>query len=375
MKEKEVAILRRRFRAGKNNIGHLYGCFVSSKGDILSEFEQSLGLMAEDDADLLLSLLRKTLSGSINRNLIEVEFSTAQVLESEEHKLLTTLRQTQLKAPEAVKALFQKIISTYVSEDNYIILAAHDRCDVFLKNSEGEDAEESSSVFPYIVCAVCPVTMGRSVMSYYMPAACFRAVCADTAVGAPTFGFTFPAFEDGGANIYKALYYTKDLENNRPELMASLFGAEQAPMPAKEQKATFSDMLEQAMAEDCSMAVVKSVHNQLRGILEVHKQEKIEEPPVITKIEAGALLRACGVEAERAEAFEEKFEESFGRDAEVNPGNLADSKGISVKTAEIQVKVAPGCSDHIETRIIDGIKYILIRADSDVEVNGVHIKI
>ena len=97
MKEREIAQLRRRFRSGKTNIGHIYGCFVSSKGEILSEFNQGLGLMAEEDADALLGLLKKTMSGSINRNLVELEFSTQQVLESEEHKLLTALRTTELE--------------------------------------------------------------------------------------------------------------------------------------------------------------------------------------------------------------------------------------------------------------------------------------
>ena len=375
MKEREIAQLRRRFRSGRTNIGHIYGCLVSSKGDILSEFNQGLGLMADEDADALLGLLKKTMSGSLNRNLIEVEFSTQQVLESEEHHLLTELRTSELKETDTVHKLFDKIIGNYVTEDNYIILVAHDRCDVFAKNSEGEDATESASSFPFIVCAVCPVKMGKSVMSYYMPGNCFRSICADTAVSAPEFGFTFPAFEDGGANIYKALCYTHDLANNRAELMTALFGAEELPMPALEQKSTFAGMLAETMAEDCNMHVVKSVHNQLRSMIEEHKQEKVEEPLVISKTEAGAMLRCCGVEEEKAEAFEEKFEECFGKNAEVNPGNLAESKSISVKTPEVVIKVAPGCADHVETRIIDGTKYILIRADSDVEVNGISVQI
>lgn len=375
MKEREIAQLRRRFRSGKTNIGHIYGCFVSSKGEILSEFNQGLGLMAEEDADALLGLLKKTMSGSINRNLVELEFSTQQVLESEEHKLLTALRTTELKDTEVVHKLFDKIIGNYVTEDNYVILVAHDRCDVFVKGVAGEDATESASSFPFIVCAVCPVKIGKSVMSYYMPGNCFRSICADAAVSAPEFGFTFPAFEDGGANIYKTLCYTHDLANNRAELLTALFGAEETPMPAVEQKSTFAGMLAETMEEDCSMHVVKAVHNQLRAMIEEHKQEKVEEPLVITKTEAGALLRCCGVEEQKAAAFEEKFDECFGKDAEVSPRNLADSKGISVKTPEVIIKVNPGCSDRVETRVIDGTKYILIRADSDVEVNGIHVQI
>ena len=41
----------------------------------------------------------------------------------------------------------------------------------------------------------------------------------------------------------------------------------------------------------------------------------------------------------------------------------------------MSIKVNPERSDLIETRIIGGVKYILICADEDVEVNGVSIHI
>ena len=39
------------------------------------------------------------------------------------------------------------------------------------------------------------------------------------------------------------------------------------------------------------------------------------------------------------------------------------------------IKVDPARSDLIETRVIGGVKYILICADEEVEVNGVSINI
>ena len=69
MNEKEIAELRRRYRSDRTNISRIFGCFVSEKKEILSEFEQSLGIMSEDDADGMLALLKKTFSGTIGRNL------------------------------------------------------------------------------------------------------------------------------------------------------------------------------------------------------------------------------------------------------------------------------------------------------------------
>ena len=53
--------------------------------------------------------------------------------------------------------------------------------------------------------------------------------------------------------------------------------------------------------------------------------------------------------------------------------NVVEPKKFEVRTPDVVVQVNPERSDLIETRIIDGLKYILIRADEGVEVNGVSI--
>ena len=48
MNEREVSELRRRFRADKTNITRICGCYVSDKGEILSQFTTSISLMLDD---------------------------------------------------------------------------------------------------------------------------------------------------------------------------------------------------------------------------------------------------------------------------------------------------------------------------------------
>ena len=61
MTEKEIAEIRRRFRADKSNISHVCGCYVNEAKEIISEFDQSLGMMSEDDAEGILKVLKKIL--------------------------------------------------------------------------------------------------------------------------------------------------------------------------------------------------------------------------------------------------------------------------------------------------------------------------
>ena len=69
------------------------------------------------------------------------------------------------------------------------------------------------------------------------------------------------------------------------------------------------------------------------------------------------------------------YDEVFGFEADLHPKNIIDNKRFEIKTPDVVIKVAPDRTDLIETRIIGGVKYILIAADENVEVNGVNIHI
>jgi hypothetical protein len=372
MNEKEIAEIRRRYRLDRSNINHIYGCFVNEKKEIISEFDQALGAMSEDDATGMLNILRKTLSGAQGRNIHEIEFSTAQVTESEEYKLISDLRNKKLADGEQRGILYKKIAESLKIEGNYMILLAQDSYDVFDYGADGEQQSESNSVFSYIICAICPVKTAKPTMSYYMPAKCFRSIGSDTFISRVELGFMFPAFEDKRANIYKTLYCTKSIEDSHDQVAQTLFGAT-LPMPAAEQKQTFGEILQETVGDECSLRVVRSVHAQLKHKIEEHKNEKSEEPCLIDKSEAGEMLRYCGVDEEKVEAFENKFDECFGDDAHIPTSNISASKKLEVVTPDVSIRVDVASSDIVEARIIDGTKYILIRADNGAVVNGVNV--
>ena len=374
MNEKEIAEIRRHYRYDRSNITRICGCEVNKNKEIISEFDQSIGMMSEEDANGMLGLLKKALSGSLGRNLLEINFTTDQVNNSEKYALISNLKASELRDLTLRTVLYNKIIENFEIDGSYIIVLGYDEFDVFDISADAMDSAESTSVFSYMICAICPIKEGKVQMSYYSPEKCFRSVTSDSVVSRPEVGFVFPVIEDGSTNIYKALYYTKNLENNYSELVDALFENE-APMPAKVQTQTFSEILEDTVNDECSLRVVSSIHAQLNQIIEESKNEKEEELPLVTKKDAGDMLRFCGVSEEKIEAFEQSFDECFGENAEIAPKNLSNSKQMQIETPDVTVKVNAGRTGAVETRIIDGVKYILIRADEDVTVNGVSINI
>ena len=375
MNDKEIAELRRRFRADKTSISRIRGAYVNEKREIISEMDQSVALMSETEADEILSLLKKTLSGKVDTNLIDIHFTTQQVMESPEHKLLCNLRETALQDNELVHALYQKIIGSLELEGNYMILLASDAYDVFTYRKDGAKDDESSELFRYILCCVCPIKMAKPALSYYVRENCFRNIVADSMISPPALGFMFPAFDNRSTNLYGALYYTRATDNSHKEFTDAVFNAGDLPMPATEQKETFRSVLADATGEACSLPMVRSVHAQLHQAMEEHKISKELDPLTVDKYAIRDMLEFCGVPEESVEKFEEKFDKGFGQNATVSPRNIVETNKFEVRTPDVVIKVDPAHTDLVETRVIDGVKYVLIRADSGVEVNGINVNI
>ena len=375
MNEKEISEIRRRLRPDKNNITGIRGCYVNEKREIISLFSQSLALMPQEESEEYLSLFKRTLSGTLDKNLIDISFSTQQVVDSEEHKLLMALRDSSLKDETAVQTFFQHVIQALQLEGNYLILLANDTYDIPFRAKDGQKQDDAcSEVYSYILCSICPVKMTKPALSYSALENGFHNSKAGWVVSAPELGFLFPAFDDRSANLYDSLYYSRNIQETHSEFVDAVFHSD-LPMPAAVQKETFQTVLEDSLAEDCSYEVVQSIHEQLCEKIETHKEEKEESPLAISKNELKSALESCGVSQKHVDAFEEKFDTDFGAGAELSPHNVVDSKRFEIRTPDVMIQVNPEHSDLIETRIIGGSKYILIRADKNVEVNGVNIRI
>lgn len=371
MNQKELSELRRRFRPGKSAVSRVYGCYVNSSKKIISDLDESLGILPQEEVEKYLGLLKKALSGTLGRNLLDIEFSTQQVVDSEEHRLLSALRSSELKDPEIRQTFYQKVIESLdLGDSNYLILLAHDAYDVPHRGKDDElQLDASDEVFHYILCCVCPVKDGKLELGYFPGENKFHSRASVQVVSAPELGFLFPAFDDRAANIYNALFYSRNADQIHQEFIDAVFHTEPL-MSAAEQKDAFQAALSDALEGTCSMEVVQAVHEQFHELITQHKETKDPEPLRLTAQAVGAILRDCGVPEEQAAAFREKCAEQFGAEASLNPANLINSKQFEFKASEVTVTVDPEHSYLIKTQIINGRKYLLIPADKGVEING-----
>ena len=375
MNEKEIGEIRRHIRRDRCNMPAIYGCYVNEQKEIISEYRQPLGIMPENEADKYFAVMKRTLSGTIGKNLIDIVFKTSQVAGSPEHQMLMELRNTQLKDDNLRLEFYKKIIESVRFDSNYLILIGCDQYDVPFKSKDSEvQKDNSDEVFAYILCAVCPVKQTKPNLHYVPEEKEFHDGGMSQVVAAPELGFLFPAFDNRATNIYNALFYTRNISEDHESFITSMFNTK-VPQPAAEQKKSFEALLGTSLEQECSLDVVQTVHEQLCQRIELHKESKVADPLLISKEEVKDVLASCGVSEEHVAKFSVDFDEAFGSEAELHPKNIIDNKRFEITTPDVSIKVDPSRSDLIETRIIGGVKYILICADENVEVNGVSIHI
>ena len=375
MNEKEIGEIRRRIRRDRSNMPAIYGCYVNDQKEIVAQYRQSTAIMSENEAERYFGLMKRTLSGTLGKNLIDITFRTAQVADSPEHKLLMKLRETGFKDDEVLQTFYKKVIEAVDLDTGYLILLGCDSYDVPFKSKDGETfSDGSDQIYTYILCSICPVKQTKPNLHYIPENKEFHDGGITQVAMAPALGFLFPAFDDRSTNLYNALFYTHDSAVSHQGFVDAVFNTQQIK-PAAEQKKSFEALLSRTLDDECSMEVVQTVHDQLRQCIELHKESREVQPLLVSKEQVKVALTEAGVSEKNIAKFSVDYDEAFGFEAELHPKNIIDNRKFEIHTPDVSIKVAPERSDLIETRVIGGVKYILICAEENVEVNGVSIHI
>ena len=375
MNEREIGEIRRHTRRDRSNMTALYGCFVNDNKEIISQFRQSLATMPENESEKFFALMKRSLSGTLGKNLVDIGFHTAQVVDSPEHKLLMRLRESQLKDEDALNSFYEKVIQSVHMDTGYLILIGCDSYDVpFKTKDDSVQNDAGAEIYRYVLCGICPVKQSKPTLQYIPQEKEFHDGGITQVLSAPVLGFLFPAFDNRSTNIYNALLYTKDAKQSHEEFITALFNV-QPPMPAQLQRQSFQSLLTNTLADECSLDVVQAVHSEISQMIQMHKESKVAEPLMLGKEQVKSVLTASGISEEKMAKFNVDYDAAFGFEAELHPKNVIDQKHFEITTADIVIKVNPERSDLIETRVIGGVKYIMICADENVQVNGVGINI
>lgn len=407
MDKKGVAELKRRFTKENCTFTRLCGCYVDAGKNKIVDLSETFLNLEDEEFYKYLEIAKKTLSGTIGNNLLELNFPLEEEAAGGRQQFLLGLRESKLKNPELLDRFYDMVIESYDYAGNYLILLFHDAYDVMTKTTDNNALDESEEVFEYLLCAICPVQLSKPGLGYREDENRIGPRIRDWVVSVPDSGFLFPAFTDRSTDIHSLMFYTKDTKAPHAEFMELGLGCG-ARRTATEQKMTFHSIVKQAYGDDVEKSgeVLMEIQQNLNDLVE-EKAELEEDPVVLTPELLANVMEESGVAPEKAEKIGKTCAEEFAEEAPLAE-NVVDSKALAaneqiqkekelvaqvevlqqqlkekqieeeadevVKTYDVVLRVKPEKVSQIKSEVINGQKCLVIpmAEDEHANVNGVN---
>ncbi len=372
MTRRELNEIKSQYTLEDCGILRLCGCYVDGERNKITQFNENFLNLPEEEKHKYFDIFKKTLSGTPGKNLVDMKFNVDAYADEGARTFLMNLRDSGLKDDRLLDEFYDRIINNYSYVGNYLILLINQMYDipaVTTDNIEMEDA--SDEVYSYILCSICHVNLSKPGLGYDEEDNNFHDKKQNHMVDVPDVGFLFPAFNKRSADEDMTLFYTKDVSEFEDGLIDCLLDCA-VPLPAKQQKETFTSLVSEALGEEADLEVVKNIHENLEQIIEEKKQES-PAPVMLDKTEMKDLLEKSGVKEERLENFEEHFEMAAGEHGKLVASNVSSGKKFEVKTPDVVIKINSDKTDIVSTQVIDGRQCLVIQIDERLEVNGISV--
>lgn len=372
MNKKEISEIKKRFTKTKCSVTRICGCYVDAEKEKRMTLKEAFLGLPEEEMFKYIDIFRKTLSGSIGKTLMNMEFPPEQEKnEDGTQAFLMKLLQSKLQDEDLLDEFYDKVIQNYAYPENYFIILIHDAYDIPKITTDGiENFDASEYVYDYLLCSICPVKLTKPGLCYNAETNHIQDRIRDWLVQAPELGFLFPAFNDRNMDIHSLLYYSKNSDELDLSITENVLGC-QMPLPAKSQKETFNAIVEESLGLECDYEVVKAIHENLNQMVEENKENP--EPLSLDKTDMTKLLQKSGVEEEQLEQFENRYDEAVGEKEALMATNISNTRKFEVRTPDVTVQVNPERTDLVETKVIDGVPCLVIEINDLVEVNGIQI--
>ena len=372
MTRKELNEIKSQYTLEDCGILRLCGCYVDGERNKITQFNENFLNLPEEEKHKYFDIFKKTLSGTPGKNLVDMKFNVDAYADEGARTFLMNLRDSGLKDDRLLNEFYDRIINNYSYVGNYLILLINQVYDipaVTTDNIEMDDA--SDEVYSYILCSICHVNLSKPGLGYDEEDNNFHDKKQNHMVDVPDVGFLFPAFNKRSADEDMTLFYTKDVSEFEDGLIDCLLDCA-VPLPAKQQKETFTSLVNEALGEEADLEIVKNIHENLEQIIEKKKQES-PAPVMLDKTEMKDLLEKSGVKEEKLENFEEHFEMAAGEHGKLVASNVSSGKKFEVKTPDVVIKINSDKTDIVSTQVIDGRQCLVIQIDERLEVNGISV--
>lgn len=367
MKKTEIMELRKLYRKKDDcSIRQIAYGYISADKEIKSIRHGTFLTLDEGEQFKYLEIIKKGMAGSIGKDIV-----TRDMTDPDMRKALLSLQQSEFKNEEILTAFLTQVAEKYHECINILVILISNTYDVPARGEDGfKNMDGSEDVYDFLQCFICPVKLEEPGLSYDEGTGKFGEKMTRWCVDKPVCSFLYPSFEERCGNEDKiSLFAHKTAYTVFLEELLHL----DYEMTSEEQQAVFQNAMETVLDEHPDkIEVIRSIQEKINQI-----QEDAEETGTQTesaKKVISEVLRENDIDKETIEAAVDSFERAG--EQIVKTENLV-KKDLVIKNSSVTVKVKVENAEIVNTRVIEGRKYLMIDIshEENVAVNGINVEL
>lgn len=350
------------------SINSVCTCLVNGENQKLLTNTESYMSLEEEEQFKYIDILKNTLSGSIGKKLLNLEYNISESSRQAQDEMLEAHKQMFSDTTIRDK-FFDKIIEHFEFGENYLIVVGHGIYDVPVKASDGTKLEDETDTYDFMITAICPIHSTKSGLTFDPELERMTASKQVQIVEAPVAGFLYPSFNDRTTDIHELLYYTKKPNEQHPEFIEALIGTT-APTSCVAQQHIFETILAEVTDDKADFELIKSLHENLQEKAENGEMQSADKK--LDKNDIKNILEEAGVPSDKLSNFDHVYERAGGSDTtNFEIQNLLTLNKFDVKAPDVEIKIKPDRTGLVQKKKIDGRNCIVVTLEGDIELNGI----
>ena len=190
MNKKEILEIRKQFTPSNCAITRICRCYVDHAKNKKLESKDAFLSLPEEEAFKYFDIFKKTLSGTVGKNMLNMEFPIDAEMPGGTQEFLLKLRNSKLEDDMLLEEFYDKVIATYEYAENYYIILIHAMYDIPGKTSDDlEMFDASDEVYEYLLMSICPVSLSKAGLCYNSETNHIEDRIRDWIVEMPDIGF------------------------------------------------------------------------------------------------------------------------------------------------------------------------------------------
>ncbi|WP_059173101.1 DUF4317 domain-containing protein [Bacillus sp. FJAT-27445] len=379
MNNKDISTVRKQFKIDNErlNITEIFNVYVKKETSEIYHMESHpFGMLEQFQQELFMDNFKKVVAGQLDSKLFNLKFRRGEE-GGTQTILYDSLHASESEGwQEAMLAVVAKLFDGLFYEMDTVVtfIRGEFRVPTRMRSADSEEGGDDE-VFShkFILCSLNRTDQPKSALIFDYIEKAFKASSAVDPIinlSSPMFGFLFPTFTQGTADVNHILYSAGKPNQPSPHFVEHVLSCEPINT-AKEEKDNFEQVLQSLIGEKVETDVLGNIYTEINKVVEESEEM---EAPMLDYHDVERILADSGVKDVTSEKVEFAFKNVLDNEKKEIKATSLVPKTIKINTKVATVTISPEDLKNVRYVTINGKRCLLLEVEEDAVVEGFQLE-